>query len=366
MSSSSSFRRVVPKDAPSIAMPTAVRLYTWTGACRIPVPIALPAPSTVFLQRPAVAVPWSAGRDHRHYFNGVAESTAESASTPVPSPHMPISVVGSQHVTPRSMGSGIGEVPGAGDASPPWRIGVVTPPSSPAHELLPATDNDVPHDFDDSIAISDDMLLTRFRTDVDNSDTVQGGCVARIAAQVDAVANANSGGLAAANPAPAPDPATAPAHVCKFCRAAFADKTSLGRHLREHSGEKPWICTWDGCTKRFSHQEPLKRHQRTHTGEKPYTCSVCQKGFSQSTHRTVHMRSHTGERPYSCPICSRAFAHKSHVKRHARVHRQRQADSLRCSLCNEEIESAALFSIHMQMHQVLSECPQPPVPLLPV
>lgn len=172
---------------------------------------------------------------------------------------MPISVVGSQHVTPRSMGSGIGEVPGAGDASPPWRIGVVTPPSSPAHELLPATDNDVPHDFDDSIAISDDMLLTRFRTDVDNSDTVQGGCVARIAAQVDAVANANSGGLAAANPAPAPDPATAPAHVCKFCRAAFADKTSLGRHLREHSGEKPWICTWDGCTKRVS-PPSVRRH----------------------------------------------------------------------------------------------------------
>lgn len=165
---------------------------------------------------------------------------------------MPISVVGSQHVTPRSMGSGIGEVPGAGDASPPWRIGVVTPPSSPAHELLPATDNDVPPDFDDSIAISDDMLLTRFRTDIDNNDTVQGGRVARIAAQVDAVANADSGGLAAANSAPAPDPATAPAHVCKFCTAAFADKTSLGRHLREHSGEKPWICTWDGCTKRVS------------------------------------------------------------------------------------------------------------------
>lgn len=139
--------------------------------------------------------------------------------------------------------------------------------------------------------------------------------------------------------------------ACHHCPSAFSGKGTLNRHSKVHFCRKPFQCIWPGCGKSFTQLEPLKRHNRVHTGEKPFCCNWpgCEKMFSQSTHRTVHMRSHTGERPYSCSICFRSFAHKSHVKRHAKVHRNtREPASLQCSLCNEQIESAALFSSHIQ------------------
>nr|XP_013810849.1 PREDICTED: Krueppel-like factor 8 [Apteryx mantelli mantelli] len=58
------------------------------------------------------------------------------------------------------------------------------------------------------------------------------------------------------------------------------------------AGEKPYKCTWEGCTWKFARSDELTRHFRKHTGIKPFRCSDCDRSFSRSDHLALHRRRH--------------------------------------------------------------------------
>jgi len=74
---------------------------------------------------------------------------------------------------------------------------------------------------------------------------------------------------------------------CHTCNRVFPREKSLQAHIRTHTGEKPYICNFAGCTKRFTQSGQLRTHQRLHTGEKPFACRYqgCDNRFTHANRR---------------------------------------------------------------------------------
>ena len=75
----------------------------------------------------------------------------------------------------------------------------------------------------------------------------------------------------------------------------FAKRHKIHNHIRIHTGERPFVCNFPGCSRKFSRQDGLSTHAKIHSNVKPYICSFpgCKKAYYHSRSLKKHEKSHS-------------------------------------------------------------------------
>ncbi|XP_031639325.1 zinc finger protein 358-like [Contarinia nasturtii] len=116
---------------------------------------------------------------------------------------------------------------------------------------------------------------------------------------------------------------------CSHCDYTTYYIGNLEKHIRTHSGEKPFQC--DRCNNCFRQRSTLKRHMKVHAKEFPFHCPNCYRGFYQEIDEDAHEKV-CKTRRYECHICKKkSFLLKCNLQYH--IHQHTDKRYFRCEIC---------------------------------
>ena len=135
-----------------------------------------------------------------------------------------------------------------------------------------------------------------------------------------------------------------------MCEYASVELSKLKRHMRSHTGERPYQCP--DCNYASPDTYKLKRHMRIHTGERPYLCEVCNARFTQSNSLKAHRLIHSGNKPvFQCSLCPATCGRKNDLKVHMIKLHGSNEQPLVCKKCSAEFQDRYSFKVHLKSHE---------------
>lgn len=143
---------------------------------------------------------------------------------------------------------------------------------------------------------------------------------------------------------------------CNVCDKKFEPRI-LERHLRSHTGERPYLC--DQCPFRCSQIGNLNKHRaivhrkmsdKTRERVLQHKCDKCQKRFYDSAHLKRHELTHFDKtvKHYACPVCKKKFRFDSGLQRHMQLHQE--GLKIRCGICDRRFYDSSGLKNHMNQH----------------
>lgn len=75
-------------------------------------------------------------------------------------------------------------------------------------------------------------------------------------------------------------------------------------------------CDFEGCGKSYTKKKSRDSHYKRHYNV--FKCDVCGISFNQKDSLVKHMRCHSGDKPYQCPKCDKRFTQKYNMELHCK------------------------------------------------
>ncbi|XP_014241844.1 ras-responsive element-binding protein 1-like [Cimex lectularius] len=106
---------------------------------------------------------------------------------------------------------------------------------------------------------------------------------------------------------------------CHLCESAFRERQDALEHLKAIHRKEYDALVAKGALDSCSETEENESISKDHSNRK-VICAFCLRRFWSAEDLRRHMRTHTGERPFSCDLCSRRFTLKHSMLRHKKKH----------------------------------------------